>query len=204
MRLAQSHNRTYHEPFWHVQLAILLTIGLQTLLHKDLVFSSKYIIAGLELVLLLLVSFPVFGRAVKRAFAIALIGIIGLANISSLGLVVGQLISKSTIDGKQLLLSSVAIYLTNIILFGILYWELDGSKANEPDFQFPQFSDPDTKGWNPTFMDYLYIAVTNATAFSPTDAMPLTHRTKILMTIHALVSLITVALVTARAVNILS
>jgi hypothetical protein len=115
-------------------------------------------------------------------------------------------------DGHILILSALAIYATNIIIFGLLYWELDGYNNdgmpdNKPDFLFPQMttSGEVTKqpNWQPTFLDYLYVSTTNATAFSPTDAMPITYRTKSLMTIQALTSLATIALVAARAVNIL-
>ncbi|MDL2363098.1 MAG: hypothetical protein QFB86_01805 [Patescibacteria group bacterium] len=203
MRLANSHDRAKNEPFWHVQFAIVLAMGFQLLLNPKLVFASKYIIVALELVLLLIVSFAKMSDKLKRAVAIGLIAVLAVANISSLGFVVVQLLTNGTVSGKQLLLSSVAIYLTNIILFGILYWELDNARRDEPDFLFSQFTTNRQKAWYPTFYDYLYISITNATAFSPTDTLPLTHRAKLLMSIHALVSLITVALVAARAVNIL-
>jgi hypothetical protein len=118
------------------------------------------------------------------------------------------------VNGKQLLLSGVLIYITNIILFGLWYWQLDGGGAggrgtHQPpvDFLFPQMTASaqvtQEPHWQPLFLDYLYVSVTNATAFSPTDTLPLTHRAKTLMGLQAIVSLATVALVAARAVNIL-
>jgi uncharacterized membrane protein len=105
------------------------------------------------------------------------------------------------------------IWLTNVIIFGLWYWELDrggpGARCapvhREPDFLFPQMVNPGTapKGWTPNFLDYLYVSFTNASAFSPTDTMPLTEMSKILMLVQSLASLLIVALVAARAVNIL-
>ena len=101
-----------------------------------------------------------------------------------------------------------------MIAFGLWYWELDGGgpaarlRAQEPyrDFLFPQMSMPDKArpGWRPTFFDYLYVSLTNATAFSPTDTMPLTRKAKGLMSVQSIASLLTVALVAGRAVNIIT
>ena len=97
------------------------------------------------------------------------------------------------------------------MVFALAFWELDrggphrrgSSDERAPDFLFPQASMSVERSWTPAFADYLYVAFTNASAFSPTDAMPLTHRAKYLMLIQALSSLVTVVLVTARAVNVL-
>ena len=192
------------EPVWHVRLIVLIAIALQLSLQNDLAFGSKYAVAGLELILLVLLSIGLLSEALQRLLAIGFIGIISAANIVSLGLVINALFTTLQIDGRQLLISSVAIYLTNIIVFGLLYWEMDNTRQDVPDFDFPQFNDGRKQGWQPTFFDYLYVSITNASAFSPTDTMPLTHRAKLLMTVQALASLVTVALVAARAVNILS
>jgi uncharacterized membrane protein len=105
------------------------------------------------------------------------------------------------------------VYFTNLIAFGLWYWELDrggpaarahGVKAY-PDFLFPQMSTPDLAPaeWEPAFIDYLYVSFTNATAFSPTDVMPLTRWAKLTMALQSAVALVVVAMVIARAVNIL-
>jgi hypothetical protein len=107
----------------------------------------------------------------------------------------------------------VPIWLTNVIVFGLWYWDLDrGGPATRlhenhrrPDFLFPQMSTPGSgPNWTPDFLDYLYTSFTNATAFSPTDTMPLTAWAKLLMMVQSLASLLTVALVVSRAVNILN
>ena len=116
-------------------------------------------------------------------------------------------------NAAVLLGSGAAIFVTNIIVFGIWYWELDrgGPFARHfgerpyPDFMFPQMSTPQVSkpDWRPTFVDYLYVSVTNVMAFSPTDTMPLARWAKAMMTIQAMVALSTAALVIARAVNVL-
>jgi len=202
-KIGKNINR--YEAGWHVVVALLVAIGLELVLSNTLTFGAKYAVAGLEVVLiLLLVVFPL-RAGLKRVFAILLLGLISFVNLVSLGLVIAALLGGLHIDGHQLLISSLAIYLTNIIVFGLWYWELDNTRQAIPDFLFPQQAT--TQGeisWKPNFFDYLYISLTNATSFSPTDAMPLTHRAKLLMAIQAVVSLVTVALVVARAVNILS
>ena len=105
------------------------------------------------------------------------------------------------------------IWLTNFLVFGLWYWELDrggpGKRATgndlPPDFLFPQMSDDtiEPPNWRPRFFDYLYVSLTNAMAFSPTDTMPLTAMAKGVMGVHALVSIVTIGLIVARAVNIL-
>jgi uncharacterized membrane protein len=100
-----------------------------------------------------------------------------------------------------------------VIVFGLWFWELDrggpGRRAEgverNPDFLFPQMTSPDfaPADWRPGFFDYLYVALTNAAAFSPTDTMPMTLMAKALMSTQSLVSLLTVVVVAARAVNIL-
>jgi uncharacterized membrane protein len=215
MKLASLNHLKAKEPIWHVQAAVLVAIALQLLLSNKLIVGPRYAIVGLEG--LLLVALAVFGPLKKkisfhlrRTLAVALIAIISLSNITSLVLVIDSLFTKSGVTGRQLIVSGLAIYLTNIIIFGLWYWELDSNGVQGQsvdvmpvDFLFPQMSLKGAKDWSPTFFDYLYISVTNASAFSPTDTLPLTHRAKLLMTLQSITSLLTVALVAARAVNIL-
>ncbi|MCW1908464.1 MAG: hypothetical protein KIH63_003945 [Candidatus Saccharibacteria bacterium] len=219
MKLARLHHAAAPEPIWHVQAAVLAAIILQLALSSSLSAVPKYMLASVEMLLLLvLMVSPRDGRMlwrVKRSAALLLIVIISVANIMSLILVVHSLLTGSTHDGRALIASGFAIYLTNIIVFGLWYWEMDsnGVQGQSPavrpiDFLFPQMTPGEhvTKPgmWSPTFFDYLYVSITNATAFSPTDSFPLTHRAKALMSIQALVSVSTIALVAARAVGILN
>ena len=207
------------EPLWHIELAVVFAIILQLTIAQELTIGPKYLIAVMEVMLLvaLRVIAPVthdIASRIKRLAGLLLTAIISFANITSLILVLQYLIEGNHLTGRQLIFSAFAIYLTNIIIFGLWYWELDGgghggrgTHSPPVDFLFPQMTTPATvtqqPHWQPTFMDYLFISITNGTAFSPTDAMPLTHRAKFLMSIQALVSLSTIALVAARAINIL-
>ena len=212
-------NRRFSDPLWHVQFAVVVAIILQVLLPSHLILGPKYLVPIIEGVLLLGLTITTHDDYFKysqkrRSAAVVLILLTSFANAASLFLLVHYLTGGGKADGKELIMSAVNIFLTNIIVFGLLYWEMDGGgpssrqlKGKEfSDFIFPQHSDakdlapPD---WMPTFIDYLYVSATNATAFSPTDTLPLTHRAKMLMLAQSLISLITVALVTARAVNIL-
>lgn len=209
-----------HEPFWPAQLAVLAAVLLYVVLPKQLALGPVWVVPALELALL----FPlaIFGRRRHpgeqkwlRAVAIVLIALVNAANIGSLVLLVRALLQNMTrASGEQLIFASVGIWLTNVIVFGLWYWELDRGgprqrpllKHAQPDFLFPQMVNPGCAPaeWSPKFMDYLFVSFTNATAFSPTDTMPLTAWAKGLMAVQALASLLTVALVAARAVNILS
>jgi len=203
MRLAHiSQKNTFNEPAWHVVVAICFVIAMQLVLTDALTFGSKYLIIGLEVMLLLILGVFSLSAAARRVFAIALIALISAANIISLGVVIEALFAGVGVNGRGLLISGLAIYLTNIVVFGLWYWELDNTRVRIADFLFPQTNTQPS--WKPTFFDYLYVSITNATAFSPTDTLPLTHRAKLLMTIQSVASLVTVALVAARAVNILS
>jgi hypothetical protein len=116
--------------------------------------------------------------------------------------------------GQSLLLDALNIWFTNVVIFALWYWTIDRGgpfardlgAASHPDFLFPQMlgESDETPGWTPGFFDYLYVSFTNATAFSPTDTLPLSVRAKMLMALEAFASLLTVGLVAARAVNILS
>ncbi len=150
----------------------------------------------------------------SRMAAICLIALANIGNVASLGLLVHLLLGGLAISGRTLILSAIEIYMTNVIVFGLWYWELDGGgpaarlakRSPYPDFLFPQMNAPDTAppGWRPVFFDYVYVSLTNATAFSPTDTMPLTKKAKALMSVQCVASLLTVALVAGRAVNVLT
>lgn len=208
------------ESRWPASLAVIVALLFYVTLPSKLIVGPVWLIPALELALLLplLLTAPrrVYGApSWRRMAAIALIAIINLANVLSLGLLVHFLLSggnKAT--GGQLLSGALLLWLTNVIVFALWYWELDrggpdarcNPEHGAPDFLFPQMVTPAaaTPGWYPTFLDYLFVSFTNATAFSPTDTMPLSLWAKMLFLIQALASLLTVALVAARAVNILS
>lgn len=207
------------DAFWPAQLAVLGALLLNLALPEKLTLGPTWLVPAVEglLLLALVITTPRRtsneGRG-RRSAALAIIALVSIANTFSLVLLVHFLLKGGKANGHQLILSSIVIWLTNVIIFGLWYWELDrggpGDRASghdrPPDFLFPQMASPDVgpRDWRPNFVDYLYVSFTNATAFSPTDTMPLTPWTKVLMLVQSLASLITVALVAARAVNILS
>lgn len=207
------------EPHWPASLAVLAALVLYITLPDKLVFGPKWLLPSLEVALLvpLTIASPrrhyEEGPKIRRA-SIALIGLVNVANVTSLVLLVEHLLRGGKAGGTQLILSALVIWFTNVLIFGLWYWELDrggpGGRTHPqpgpPDFLFPQTSSPSLAPphWRPSFVDYLYVSLTNATAFSPTDTMPLTAMAKALMAAQSLASLITVALVAARAVNILN
>ena len=152
----------------------------------------------------------------RREIVIALLALAWGFNVLGVLVLVASLVSQSAVHltGRQLLFSGGAVWLTDAVAFGLAFWELDcgGPVARalavarvKPDFQFPQDENPQLAqdGWYPRLWDYFYVSLTNSIAFSPTDAMPLTRRTKALMAAECTLSAVTTLLVAARAVNIL-
>ncbi len=148
----------------------------------------------------------------RRHAALGLVGLISLVNAVALVALIGSVLSGQEKSGGQLLLKGASVWMTNVIAFGLWFWELDrggpvrrlGRNLPPPDFQFPQTENPELAepGWHPRLLDYVYVSFTNSIAFSPTDAMPLTRRAKALMLMGSAVSAVTILLVAARAVNI--
>jgi uncharacterized membrane protein len=207
------------ESRWPALLAVLAAIALQLALPDSLLrgLGNRALIPSLEGVLLLVILIANPGRISKeeirlRMVGVTLIAFITVVNVISLLELIHALLYGSRTGGRPLVYASLPIWLTNVIVFGLWYWELDrgGPAAREqpehrrPDFLFPQMSTPGSApGWTPDLLDFLYTSFTNATAFSPTDTMPLTAWAKLLMMLQSLASLVTVAVVISRAVNIL-
>jgi uncharacterized membrane protein len=149
----------------------------------------------------------------RRQVALAITALISAADITSLVLLARALIQHGSPNGRQLIGAGALIWLTNVIIFSLWYWETDrggpGRRAaghdRAPDFLYPQMTDDRVEplDWRPQYIDYLYVSLTNATAFSPTDTMPLTPSAKSLMGLQSLVSLVTLGLIVSRVVNIL-
>ena len=135
-----------------------------------------------------------------------------LANLISLGYLIREMIiSSKDLSGLELLTSSVSIWIINVLAFSLIYWQLDrgGPEARHnnnsliPEWLFPQDSISEYKQWKPVFVDYLFLSYTSATAFSPTDVLPLSSRSKLLMMLQSTISLVTIVVVASRAINIL-
>jgi hypothetical protein len=208
-----------HDPFWGPQLVVAGAILLDLTLSKKLTLGPFWLLPGLEvLALLALVIASPHPRMrhspLRRRIAIGLIGLVSAANSASLVLLCHYLLQGGKSSGHALIGSGIVLWVTNVLLFGLWYWELDRggplARAAEPqpppDFLFVQMTEPKwaPPDWRPGLVDYLYTSFTNAAAFSPTDTMPLTPTAKWLMSAQALTALVTIGLVVARAVNILS
>ena len=206
------------EPAWPSQLSVLASIGIQLTLPERLTIGPAWLIPSLEAVLLvgLFTASPrqlEFEHPRRRRIALVLVAIVSAANAWSLAELTHFLLHHNIHNGYQLIGSGLLIWVTNVLIFALWYWELDrggpGKRAaghdEAPDFLFPQMSDDRVEpiDWRPMFIDYLYVALTNATAFSPTDTMPLSRNAKAIMGLQSIVSLVTIGLVFARAVNIL-
>jgi hypothetical protein len=215
------------ESRWEAAPAIALVIALQLLLAlisrkehwKIWVFPWWFWLIPIVPELLLLVPLAwhrprrrleQLGK--RRMVAISLLAVVSLANAILLLAVIASLVRGTEKSGTQLLLKAVIVWTTNVIAFGLWYWAFDRGgpvrrlepEPRPPDFQFPQLENPRLAppNWQPELIDYLYISFTNSIAFSPTDAMPLTRWSKLLMLAESALSSITVLLVAARAVNI--
>jgi uncharacterized membrane protein len=206
------------EPFWQAQLAVLFALLVYLALPGRLTLGPRWLLPLFEGVLLLglAVSTPYRHHsqsAARRRLSIGLIALVTAANFTALGLLVHLLLERNTAAGRDLIIAAGQIWLTNVAVFALWYWEVDRggphirtkSEPQTPDFLFPQMTVPELPlgDWRPGFLDYLYVAFTNASAFSPTDAMPLSIRVKSLMLVEAMASFLTVGLIAARAVNIL-
>lgn len=211
-------------------IAILVAIVLYALLPEQLLLGPRLLIPFVEAVLLVVVLVTNPRRLnketrISRTTSLIAIGVVLVTNIVALALLVHYLVSSPKSDANALLLAALQVWATNVIAFGLLYWELDRggpvsrSQRNrdelpQADFRFPQDEDAgnvvevaagssEKSDWMPTLVDYLYVSTTNSSAFSPTDTMPLSSRAKVLMGTQATAALLTSLLVIARAVGAL-
>ena len=213
------------EPRWPSVVAVLITIVLWSSLPNQIISdygnqAVRFVIPVLELALLIPLAVTTPHRHVnesgtRRMFAISLTALVSLVNVIALLFLIHYLLDAGpSVLGRQLLLAGAQIWTTNVIVGGLWYWELDGggppARLRNPtaprDFAFVQMTDPEVSrpDWRPRFSDYIYVSFTNSSAFSPTDTMPLSSRAKWLMLGQSSISLVTLLLVAARAVNVLS
>ena len=210
---------TKGERRWPAVLAVVAAIVLQVLLPDQMTPGNRWLLPAVEgaLLLLLLIANPF--RVNRESRVVRMLGI-GLALLVSVAtavavasLVAGIVSGRFGTDAVGLLSTGGEIWLTNVIAWALLFWEFDrggpaaraAGRREHPDFLFVQMQVPTMAAadWEPRFVDYFYVSFTNATAFSPTDTMPLARWAKVGMMFESLVALVTVGLVVARAVNVL-
>ena len=227
-KLIEKQARAEHR--WPAFVAILIALTLYALLPSSFLPVVRFSVVGIGLLLLI----PVFvlnplrmSKQTKwsRALSIGLASLLAAANGVALIQLVMQLVTGDKDDGLTLVLAALQVWVTQVIVFGLLFWELDRGgpvvrstgqrdQLPEADFRFPQDENGDNvkevaagssqkSGWTANYLDYLYFSATNSMAFSAADAMPLTHRAKILSVIEAFGAYVLLALVIARAVSLL-
>ena len=200
-----------------VLATILGAFALYLLLPESISFFPRWLVPAVGLVVLVPLTLvnpmritreTAWSRWVGIGFAIAL----ALVNQVYVIIIVTELVNGQA-DGPSILLAAFAVWITNVIAYALVFWELDrggpvarrveGLRDDAPqDFRFPQ--QEDGASWNPVFFDYAFFSLSNMMAFSPTDTMPLTLRAKALMALQALTGFVLLALVISRAVNILT
>jgi hypothetical protein len=207
-----------NDPLWPSQLSILAALLLWVFLPSRLSPGPDWpvpVAEGVLLLVLIVISRRSGPTRARRAVAIATVLLAIVADLVALGLLVHYLLAGGQAKGTDLIGGGVVIWTTALLLFTVLYWELDrggpiripGRAPAMPDFLFQEMTDDGQKyvrrDWQPNYVDYLYLSLTNQSAFSPTDTMPITTRAKLLMGVQGTAALVTVGIIVARAVNIL-
>ena len=197
---------------------MLVAIAAQLLLPARLIAGPRWLVPGFEAALLIGMVIVTPNEIEdehprRRRIALGLTAFVSIANIYSLAALTHYLLHHNVSAGRALIGAGALIWLTNFLIFALWYWEIDrggpgrrsAGRDGPPDFLYPQMADDriEPLEWRPKFIDYLYVSLTNATAFSPTDTMPLTSMAKCFMGMQSLVSLVTIGLIVSRAVNIL-
>ena len=201
-------------PHWNAILGLLAIGVLYALLPDKISIGPRGLLLAIEVVFLLPFVIAVLTRrsvspVTLRVGSMILLGIVTAA--LAIGIVHMILTLKNDLKGIGLLFTGLLLYGCNVLLFALWYWEIDGggperrqqSDHQLSDFLFPQQMGGLDENWAPHFVDYLYVGFTGATAFSPTDTMPLSHRAKFLMMLEAILALILLSFVVSRAINII-
>ena len=215
---------------WPAVVALLVAVVLYALLPSSFLPWLRYTavaIAALMFIPLIAVNPLRFQRQTKwsRRLSVGQVLFLAAANQVALVQLVYALVHAGKDDGPSLLLAAAQVWITNVIVFALIYWEMDRggpvtrtqakrSEIPQADFRFPQDEDHDAvaevavrssnkSDWTASYVDYLYFSASNSMAFSPTDTMPLSHRAKVLMLIESFAGFIILALVIARAVSLL-
>jgi hypothetical protein len=209
------------EPRWPVALSVVAVLALLVVLPARVRVLPPWVLYATAAVVLAPMAATAMGPRntawprIERAITFIFVAIAATANAAVLGVLIFDMIERSkTVDGLQLLSSSIAVWSANVVTFSLLYWQLDrggpaaraGPAPARPDWIFPADQAPEgdvAPGWRPQFIDYLFLGFSTATAFSTTDALPLTGRAKFAMMTESAVSLATLVVVGARAINVL-
>lgn len=205
----------WRESRWPPLIALAFAAILYATLPNSLILGGgwlRWIVPALELLLIAVATVPpVHETDRRRHVGMAIVVLVTVANASAIALLIHGIVDASGFEGRYLIVAALQVWATNIIIFAVWFWELDGGgprrRAVAPpgphDFLFGQHQMPVPPPWRPTFPDYLYLSLTNSTSFAPADTLPLRHRAKLLMALQSLLSLLVVLIVAARAISIL-
>ena len=205
---------------WPAALAIVVLIAIPFLLPEEVFPRALWATAPIEVALLAAIAIADPGRIDRRSQLLRGLSIVLTMLLALIALVATVWLVVELVDGapdlsdaSTLLITGALVWIQVNLTFALLFWELDGGGAAErlqarrefPDLAFPEHMNPHLAppGWRPIFVDYFYLGFTNATAFSPTDVMPLARWAKIMMVAQASMSIVILALVIANAVNLL-
>jgi len=208
------------EPRWPPALALVVVIGLLAALPGHVYMLPVWVsylaalAAMVPMAAVRLTGGNTLWFGIERTMIILLAAAYVANTIAELADMIGVItLHPSGNNAFSLLSSSVAIWVANVLTFSLLYWQIDqggpyaraSASKVKPDWVFPQPATPEDlpPDWRPLFLDYLYLGYNTATAFSPTDALPLTHRAKMLMMIESTISLLTMVIILSRAINII-
>ncbi len=206
------------EPRWPVLLAIVLTSILLIILPERIRIFPAWLVNPFVIeVIICIVAVPLSGgkliwRIAERRIILMFFVFSEIGNMSALTYLVRLMtVHANQVSGEELLASSVGVWVINVLAFSLLYWQMDrggpeshnNKNSLKPDLLFPQNTIAEYKDWNPIFADYLFLSFTSASAFSPTDVMPLSIRAKMLMMLQSTISLVNIVVVASRAINIL-
>src|SRR5437899_4733930 len=208
------------EPRWPALIAILAVGGLYLALPANLTVGPRWLFPAIVIGLLIptVISHRTGKHNLNKLFGFTVTGVVTAAMIASVALLIKALPSHKE-SPTELLISAASLWFTNILVFALWYWRLDAGGPHQRDkraghtdgsFLFPQMTmseqalrEAGQQDWSPNFVDYLFLAFNTSTAFSPTDVPVLTRWAKILMMLQSLISLLIIALLAARAVNML-
>lgn len=205
----------WEESKWPPFVAIVVAAVLYMLLPGSLILGGgflRWLVPALEIVMLVIVfSPPVYESERRRHLILAVVGIATLANASAIVLLVHGITTEKGFEGKSLMGAALAVWVTNIIIFALWFWEMDGNgprrrareAAGPHDFLYAQYTMPEPWTWRPAFLDYLFMSTTNSASFAPADTLPLTGRAKAVMALQSVLSLAIVIVVLSRAISIL-
>jgi hypothetical protein len=205
---------------WPIALAILAALLLLAALPGRIKMFPSWVPVAAGIVVLGSMTAAGLARArprwllLERWITLLFVVFTGASMLATLAFLVRAMVFRPTeVTGLQLLTSGIAVWVTNVLIFSLLYWQIDrggpearGDRAGAlPDWLFPQVGAPESAppGWQPRFVDYLSLGYSTATAFSATEVAPMTSRAKLLMMLESTISLVTLVLVASRAINIL-